>query len=135
MTVMNAVPLALDEAHVDAPVERIRPPRAAQAGQPWHGPWGPDIPQEKSAPEKETQEVLVDGADVEGIAHQYVVYRTLEKRWRWVLLARNSKRLAESARDYTSKENCVRALFLTIGVAATAPVWNCVDMIWEVRGP
>jgi len=62
---------------------------------------------------------------------RFIVFRDLTGRWRWKLMAANSKVLALSPQGYLAKESCISGIRLVARIAADTPAWNYETKLWE----
>lgn len=54
---------------------------------------------------------------------EYHIYRDSLNQWRWYLLASNNRKIANSGEGYLNKVDCLSAINLVKGTAAT-PVYE-----------
>lgn len=50
----------------------------------------------------------------------YVIYKDVQKQWRWRLKAANNRIIANSGEGYFNKADCMRAINLVKGTAYTS---------------
>ena len=54
---------------------------------------------------------------------QYIIYRDVNRQWRWHLLAGNNRKIANSGEGYHNKNDCLAAIGL-VKNSANAPVYE-----------
>ena len=54
---------------------------------------------------------------------KFKVYRTKNKQWRWRLVARNGKIVANAGESYKRVADCMDALALVVGTSHRTPIF------------
>lgn len=61
---------------------------------------------------------------------QFVLYRDARGEWRWTLYARNSRKIADSAEGYVSRQDAIEGARLVAAIASDAPIWVPQENRW-----